>query len=652
MVQYYTLEQAAQILRTTPEKLKEMAKRNEVRAFQDRGSWRFRAQEIDELARARGLGSDSEMPLPGAAPPSKPATPARPTAHIPAGEAAALDFDLGSDDSSDEVPLGKESATKEKSGLRTPSSKRSPSQSPKSPGPAGASKSKVGPKSPPAKPASDSDVRLVMEGSDLDFKIAPDSDVKVGKDPASAPSPVPGRKSKVGPGDKPDSGVRIVPLDKPSDSDIKMVPTEDVSVGQGGVKTPSDSDIRIETPEGGSKAGGAGVRHPEIVTEEIDLDAEAQRAEAAKPKRPSRLKSPAAPALPTTSPFELSEPDVKMEAPPPSKGPKTPGKTEQDSSDFELSVDTGSSPIEVGSDEVPVLMSSDDEVTLGELSGAGGKSGINLQDPVDSGISLEQGGSDEIEFELSLDSAATPKPAKGAPAAEEESSSSSSEFELSLDEASPPAGGDDSSSEFELNLDVEGSSDHSLEAPKPESSSEFELTLDETGGLSLEETPAEEEKDIFETDFDVPGIDEESGSEAVALDEADTDLESSEFDLSLEEGEESGSAVVPIEEESEEGAEGEELGEAFPEELDEDLDHEAAALAEEEEAPVMAAAPAAPWGVLPALVLLPSVIILFIVGLMSFELLQGMWGYHKPSKVSNLIIHPLAKSFDDSLPSD
>ena len=33
MVQYYTLEQAAQILQTTPEKVKEMAKKNEVRSL-------------------------------------------------------------------------------------------------------------------------------------------------------------------------------------------------------------------------------------------------------------------------------------------------------------------------------------------------------------------------------------------------------------------------------------------------------------------------------------------------------------------------------------------------------------------------------------------------------------------------------------------
>ena len=95
-------------------------------------------------------------------------------------------------------------------------------------------------------------------------------------------------------------------------------------------------------------------------------------------------------------------------------------------------------------------------MSLGELTGAGAaKSGINLQDPADSGISLEQGGSDEIEFELSLDAGATPKPGPVAEggfverirvepggtiaarkAAEEESSS---EFELALDSATRPA---------------------------------------------------------------------------------------------------------------------------------------------------------------------------------------------------------------------
>ncbi|HEY7423573.1 MAG TPA: hypothetical protein VH682_04955, partial [Gemmataceae bacterium] len=95
----------------------------------------------------------------------------------------------------------------------------------------------------------------------------------------------------------------------------------------------------------------------------------------------------------------------------------------------------------------------------------------------------------------------------------------------------------------------------------------------------------------------------------------------------------------------------EDIGEA----LDEDLDQEPA-LEEEEREPAVAAAPAAPaeWGVMPALVMLPCTIILFLVGLMSFELIQGMWGYHRGTKVSNLIIHPIAKmvSGEDKLPDD
>src|SRR5436190_12263909 len=63
MVQYYTLEQAAQILHISPDKLKELVKTGKVRAFQDRGTLRFRTQEIDEMARAQGLGSETDLPV-------------------------------------------------------------------------------------------------------------------------------------------------------------------------------------------------------------------------------------------------------------------------------------------------------------------------------------------------------------------------------------------------------------------------------------------------------------------------------------------------------------------------------------------------------------------------------------------------------------
>ena len=58
------------------------------------------------------------------------------------------------------------------------------------------------------------------------------------------------------------------------------------------------------------------------------------------------------------------------------------------------------------------------------------------------------------------------------------------------------------------------------------------------------------------------------------------------------------------------------------------------------------AAPAAEWGALPALMLLPALIVLIVVGLMGFELVQGMWGYHQPTKSTSLVTTEIAKMFD------
>src|SRR5215468_8695286 len=64
MVQgYYTLEEACRILGVAADELKAMSKRGELRAFQDRGTLRFRTQEVEEKARQRGVGSAPDLPL-------------------------------------------------------------------------------------------------------------------------------------------------------------------------------------------------------------------------------------------------------------------------------------------------------------------------------------------------------------------------------------------------------------------------------------------------------------------------------------------------------------------------------------------------------------------------------------------------------------
>ncbi len=633
MVQYYTLEQAAQILRTTPDKLREMAKRNEVRAFQDRGSLRFRAQEIDELARTMGLGSDTDIninvvgmgsgtklggppsgsklgnppsgsklggpasgskvgggPLSG---PKTPGTSGRPTRAAPADHGAR---NLSLDDSdSDEVPIGAEPRSDR--GMQPSSTTRKPPSKPPST------------KSAPPKPASDSDVRLVMEGSDLDFTIDLDHGPKSQRSssaPAS-PRPRPTESGKLG------SGARRAPL-KPDDSDVKGVrDVEDVAVGEMKPKAPSDSDVRLEGREPGLPSGG---RKLENVTEEIDLDAEQA---AAKPRSPAPkpraggVGSDSGTIATPKSSGRLNKPTSGIPAAPPAS---------TESSDFELSLED-SSPVDLGSDELKVKDTSDDEVDLGGLGGGPGATGINLKDPADSGISLEEGGSDEIEFELSLDAteASMPPSSRKLPGEEESTSSSS---------------------EFDLNLEAESSSEVVLEGQGKESKgSEFELTLDDEGGLAPLEPEAADsgEKEIFETDFDVPVAPNEPSAVA-ELDEDDTDLESSDFDLQLDE---SGSEAVAVDEaDTGEEAAGDEAG--FEEELEGEAEGEEEVLEE----PVAAGAPAPqPWGVLPVALLVPSVLILFVVLLMSFELVQGMWTYHQPGKASSLILNPFARMVDD-----
>ena len=437
-------------------------------------------------------------------------------------------------------------------------------------------------------------------------------------------------------------------------------------------------------------------RSDPVVTEEIDLDQEAKKLL----KEPKKKQKGKAPILPTSSPFELSESDIDLDAPaaPPPAEAGAEG-LEDSSSDFELTpMEAGDEDLELGSDEK--LQLADEEIGLGELTGASGASGINLQDPVDSGISLEPDGSDEMEFELTIESGSTPNPASS----KEEVEDSNSEFELSLDDdsgeqdASPP-----SDSEFELSLDDEGSSDLALDETDSGSDSEFELTLDEDGGLTpVDETGdlAEEDKDLFEeTDFDVPSLDDESGSEAMALDEsseiggessAELALDSSsEFDLAVDDSTrgaaDSESQVVPLGDEEEELDDDEDdevddaaetvvrrlpkgKGKAGPDLDDEglNLDLDASGesespddedmLEDEEETgtvrEVAVEAEPVPWGVVPVLFMLPCVIVLFVVGMMSYELVQGMWGYHKNGKVTGMVIDPIARMFDDTLPKE
>src|SRR5262245_34484014 len=393
-----------------------------------------------------------------------------------------------------------------------------------------------------------------------------------------------------------------------SDDFVPLASSEEVvSLGGGKSgrlpKSAPDSDTKLEGASGKNKPPSSKVKKQpaDQPTEEFELDS-------------GRVKGPKTPQK--GQKFEVSsDPDIKI------KPPKEPVDS---GSEFELSLAPDSS------DEFDLKLSDDDsdEVQIGTMPRGvkAGDSGINLQAPADSGISLEdKSSSSEFELQLQADEGKPPsKPKKP-----------------STDKIPPSAQGktDESDSEFELTLDDSG------EKPAPETTTAFD---------------SGEQKDIFETDFELPALDDESGSESVAL-ESDTDVESSDFDLAIDESdagaeEASESEVVAIDEEEEAPTTRRRRAEA-EEELDEleaaeDVDLEADEEAEVRPSRAPAAAAPATWGTPWVLMLLLWAPVMLLTGMMGLELLHSMWGYQQPYKPTGSLIRFIAESVGDKLPTD
>lgn len=496
--------------------------------------------------------------------------------------------------------------------------------------------------------ASDPGLQLgaVDASSELDVADASDHFSFTDDDLAPAPSEPASPQS---PSTTPPAADLPLLLDSDDDFafDFNDPPPSSVRVEQTG----SDSNVKVDPPSGSGRhkhpIPGAG-SHP---TDEIHLDLSGPRSSVMRPPGASKNAG-------GTASGNLSGPK-SQKLPSPLSG-KIPGPTpgavnpEDGSSEFELSLDSDSDSFELklGSDE-------SDEVDIGlDLSpppGAdrGGLSGINLGRPADSGISLERpsgmigkSGSkipahdeEDLDFDLSMD------------AGEEDLSGPKTSHRM----ASPKSG------------DLRGSS--------IDSDSEFELALDDNSGVvdSLSEdlmgprtaSGDASQGDIFETDFEIPAMDDDSESEVIAVDEDDltSEGETSDFDLAISDDDapaydESGSEVVVVDDELElvgdDGVIVEEDAIGY-DDLDagvsasralqgltpgDDYDDEVMV---ESGGPVRTVeAPPAPWGPLPALVLLPCLLLVFIGSLMSFELLRSMWGYHQPSPPGNVIVRGMA----------
>jgi hypothetical protein len=384
-----------------------------------------------------------------------------------------------------------------------------------------------------------------------------------------------------------------------------------------------DSDVRLDGSKPKSQPG------ENAQTEELALDLSGPGSAVIKGGSSAKL---SAPKSPSSGKLSLGGSSASTRPP--------------DSSEFELSLDADS-------DDFDLQMNNDaDEVDIGTLpkekSPKASKSGINLNDPADSGISLEKGKKGDA--------------GKAGKKKDDSSSGSDVDFELSLDSSAVASGtklGAPKSGKLVLDSD---------------SDSEFELTLDDSSGSSLEHAAlgeggkkdeAADKGDIFETDFEIPPMQDESGSEAVAV-ESDTDLDKADFEIESDSSEESGSEVVVLEDEDAPKAKkGPKAKKLVAEEADVDLedeaDEESAAGAlkgakgkkrgdedEDEDETVPAGTvdrPTKPWGVVPVLFLFPSLAFVLVGAIMGYELLNTMWGYQQPKKPTAPLTNAIAGAF-------
>ncbi|MAT16227.1 MAG: hypothetical protein CMJ46_13265 [Planctomyces sp.] len=345
---YLTLEETAELLGISADELKQIRNRGDIRGYADRGSWKFREDEVNEYRRSQRPDSDPDVPLYTPTTPDEPVS-AEDTASLADSSSDSdvrlvLDDDLVGGTSDPEISF--DSIGDSDSDVRLVD-QASDKQSDSDVKIVGAD----GDASPPvvdeALSGTDSDVKLVGADSDSDVKIVADdsdSDVKLAGDDTQMEIDVAGQK-------KSDSDVKIVDTDK--DVIPPKLEATDLDASLAGA---SDSHVQLE---------------PELDEAFSDSDSDVKLAE--DDEEPS---------------FDFgSDSDVRL------VGDQEPRLEGSDSdvalvSDEDLADESG----------ISLAESEDSDIRIS------GESGISLSDPVDSGISLE---SDDSGLALEADDDST-----------------------------------------------------------------------------------------------------------------------------------------------------------------------------------------------------------------------------------------------------
>ena len=479
MPRYYSLEEAANILNMPVEDLNEMAKKREVRAFADSGTWKFREEDIDQLAHDRASATHlAEDAAPALADDEQLVIPDDMDMTEIGAASDLADEDSGSDDELPFVGMDEDESEDFTSGF---DDELLADNEPAADASADEDEDLFADNEPAADADADEDEDLFADDDD-ELQDAPsDSDVRLVAD----------------------TDLKVPTQDLTSDEEQEDEDEEEVPLGEETTKAPSDSDIRL-TFEGSGISSADVASPPEEdlgATTEISLDNDLPALDLDDDADLPPLEEEPALASEAESGsdelefnfdddlntgFKVDDTDFELDLEDfNSESGEQPAQEAEDADDIQQTVVLdGQQEDEIG---LAALDDEDQDVQLAESDDAVAPT------PDDSGISLDQ--SDE--------------------------SGSDSEFELSLED-----------SDSESGSDIFETDDFDVPSFK-EDDSEPTLAAEESGSEDTEEVSEESDFELA-IDDDIEVEEEESGSEVVALDEDDEE----EGDFEAEEDEE------------------------------------------------------------------------------------------------------------------
>ena len=459
---YLSLEEAASLLDMTTEQLMKVREQGDIRGFADRGSWKFREQDIDEFQRSRQADSSPDFPIITGDSSSSVLEEPEATDLSKSDSDVRLFFDGSLFDDKGAIGLAASGSDVRLSGDSGPNLEETESED---------ELDLSGWGSDAKLSDSDSDVKLVGTGTHPDIDLSPtiqmaddsDSDVVMVRDTDGDInlSGDPGHRISDS-----DSDVRLSAED--DDSDVQLADdavsgdNDDLAATALIDGIDSDSDVKL--------MGSEDLLLPDEDSDsDVKLSADLDRTDsdirlAEQSPAPTAKRSPAAPAKP--SPAPKSKPN-RLQFPPDDSDLKLINKgsgVRKDRPDSGISLDVRGSGLGLEADESGISLEMDSGISLDAddsgislesydsgISLEGFESGTSLKD--DSGISLDAGDSG-ISLDLDDDSGISMQPedlgrtvpmqsTSGAKAALSDSTSMTTQFDI-------PKSTREHDSEFEL----------------------------------------------------------------------------------------------------------------------------------------------------------------------------------------------------------